>query len=153
MMFEMRVLALGEPARLVESVEIDGVVMALPLSKPIVGRSVRVREDELLPRLETASDAAAIRSALCSAGADLCDAHVFAAALGSATTTAEIVVVDEEQRLGPGAVAVFCSRRGDAVSIPSVAADGGRWFTLAPATPRRIALACADLAQRRRAVR
>lgn len=106
-----------------------------------------------MPRLEGVTDPADILAALRSAGIGGPDAQVFATALGSVTSAAEIVAVDDENNLLDGAVGVFCSPRGDVVSVPSTAADGGEWITLAPATPRRIALACDDLAQRRRAVR
>lgn len=142
--FEVRIVDEGRLRR-VDTGNAAGVVEALPLRQPLSGSSVRVRADDLLPQLAGADDSNGIVSALRAAGLDLSQAQLFAAALGSAGPTAEIVAVDVEGRVLPGAVAVFCSPRGDVVSVPSTAADGGRWFTLAPATPRRVALACADL--------
>ena len=158
--FEVRVVDDGRLRR-VDAEDAPEVVAALRLTRPLSGSSVRVRAAELLPPLGGAAEPNAIASALRAAGVATDEAQLVAAALGSAVSTAEIVAVDVEGQVLPGAVAVFCSPRGDVVSVPSTAADGGKWFTLAPATPRRVALACADLAdaaqmgpaQRRRAAR
>lgn len=142
----MRVLRPGEAVTFAEASEVDELLASLSLTKPLACQSIRAREHEFLPRLEVATDASEILAVLRGTGAEARDADKLAAALGSATAIAEIVAVDDEQHVLPGAVAVFCSPRGDVVSIPSVAADGGRWLTLAPATRRRISLACVDLA-------
>ncbi|GED98584.1 ESX secretion-associated protein EspG [Gordonia crocea] len=131
----------------------EEVVPHLPLTTPVACLSARVRAEELLPRLAAATDPAGVLAALCYTGVPIADAHVLAAALASATTVIEIVALDDGKRLLPGAVGVFCSPRGDVVSVPSTAADGAEWLTLTPATSRRVGLACAELVQRRRAVR
>lgn len=144
----MRMMRPGESPVMVESAGVDDLVAALPLTKPVACQSVRIREAELLPRIEGVSSPADVVTALRSAGVALPDAQVLAAVLGEADAMAEIVALDAQRRLLPGAVAVFCSPRGDVVSVPADAADGGVWLTLAPASARRIGLACADLAAR-----
>ncbi len=150
--FEIRLVGDGRQPCRIEVAGVDSAVAALPLTKPVACRSIRVREQELLPRLRGAQESVEVLAALRGAGIDGPDPTVVAAAIGAATSAAEIVALDEG-RLLPGAVAVFCSARGDVVTVPSMAADGGRWLTLAPATPHRVGLACADLFQRRRAAR
>ncbi|GAB09032.1 hypothetical protein GOARA_026_00620 [Gordonia araii NBRC 100433] len=143
-MFEVRIVVPGVEIERVDCSDAEQVARAIPLTKPIGCQSIRVREVDLLPRLENASEPVDVLAALRAAGATGNDAAALAWALGAATSSAEIVVVDEEGRTLAGAVAVFCSPRGDVVSIPSVAADGGKWLTLAPATARRVARACAN---------
>ncbi|MFT4199429.1 ESX secretion-associated protein EspG [Gordonia sp. (in: high G+C Gram-positive bacteria)] len=151
--FCAHIVAPGEQMRRIESDDPAALVDALPLTGPVRCGSVRVRAGDLLPRLDGAHDAADVVTALHNAGAGGTDAATLAGVLGGASACAEIVAQDEAGRVLPGAVAVFCSTRGDAVTIPSTAADGATWFTVAPATARRIVQGCADLAQRRRAVR
>lgn len=151
--FSARIVEPGQTVRRVEAGDPEALVGSLPLTKPIAAQSVRMRADDLLPLLNGVTDPADVLTALRSSGVVGSDAQTLAVALGTATSAAEIVAVDDENNLLAGAVGVFCSPRGDVVSIPSTAADGGEWITLAPATERRIVLGCDDLAQRRRAVR
>ena len=151
--FQRRTIESGSAVHLLESSDIDDIVAGLSLTKPVGGQSVRVPAAELLPRLGGAANPTDVLSALLAAGIGPREAQPFAAVLGGATATVEIVALDDGQRLLPGAVGVFCSPRGDVVTVPSTAADGAEWLTLAPATPRRVGLACAELVQRRRAVR
>ncbi|MFT3900383.1 MAG: ESX secretion-associated protein EspG [Gordonia sp. (in: high G+C Gram-positive bacteria)] len=151
--FTARIVTPGEQLRTVDAGDPTTLAALLPLTAPADCQSIRVREQDLIPRLTGKFDAADILSALRAAGADSRHAQTIATVLGSATCAAEITAVDAERQPLHGAVAVFCSARGDVVSVPATAADGGAWLTIAPATARRVALGCADLAQRRRAVR
>ncbi len=105
---------------------------------------------DLSERLDGASTSADYADAFYALGVADRDATVYGLAFESCYAYAEIVAYAHEDGIttrAPGAVAVYDTRRGRILALPSIAPDQRSWSTVTPGTDHRIAQAISALVE------
>ncbi len=136
-------------------VELPSVASALlaelPQSSPANVTPVGALREEMSERLSSTHDPVILADRIRALGAESQASMALGAALGSRQAFAEIVyyaLADEEGRIsrGPGAVAVFYTKRGRIVAAPSMSPAGQLWTTLKSGTDHAVIQAIGQLA-------
>lgn len=133
----------------IETVFVDGVQSAGAQLTGLLGdaaaldlpASVSAPTDDLVERLDGASDAAEYTDALYTVGVDGRNAPILGGALGALSGHTEVVASQTWEgttQQTSGAVVIYETARGRVVASPSMSPDGRRWTTFAAGTGHRI---------------
>jgi hypothetical protein len=129
---------------------VSALLAELPAARPADVAAVGAPLQEFSEMLSGTHDARCLTDRIRGLGADPHAAMLLGTALGSRRAFAEIVycpLVDGEDRItrGPGAVAVFYTKRGRIVGAPSASPTGQLWSTVKAGSDRAFGQAVSQL--------